>query len=1037
MRFPGVVKGVLISAVLSVAAPATAQTTASGSIAGSVVDSSGSALPGVTVEAASPALIEKVRTVVSDARGEYKIVDLRPGTYTVTFALAGFSTFKREGIELTTGFTATANAELRVGALEETITVSGANPMVDVQNVRTQAVFSRQLLDALPTGKTQQAFTALTLGAKVALGAGTIQDVGGNQGEQGATIVVHGSPESDGRMMHDGMYAYGGLDTNGSSLSKKLMVNQVAVQEVTVQLGNAPADTETGGMVVNIVPRDGSSTLKGHLLGSGSSPSLQADNLSPELQARGLTSAGNQIKQMYDFGIGLGGPVRKDHVWFFYASRWWGIQQYLPGAFYNATQHSTVYTPDPSRPAFQAVPNKNPFNLRVTWQVTPKQKVALSEQYQSNCNCNRGISATVAPEAGFSIFYRPLHLAQATWSYTATNRLLFEAGVSLSIDHYATSAPENLPSAVTATDVPMFEQSRGLAYNAKLNRPDGSGGEWNAASGGNSTDNGSGRLAASYVTGSHAFKAGFMQFRGVRNTNMDLTPGGGVRYNLRNGLPVSIDERLLPIGNRERMNSLGFYGQDQWTVRKLTLNLGLRFDYLNESVPAFSIPAGPLVPARSYPAVNDVARWKDINPRLGAAYDLFGDGRTAIKASLGRYVISETTSAAERNNPSMQTVFAATRTWGDANGNFVPDCTLSNPLQNGECGQVNNLAFGSPVANTIDDPSLLSGWGVRSSIWESSASIQHEVRRGLVLNAAYFHTAYVNINGAPEGAGGNTGGVTPFVAVNQAVSPTDFTPYCVTQPADGRLPGGGGKQICGLFDVSAAKFGRVSTLNVPAANVGKAQRSYNGADISVSTRFGEGGSFGGGVGFGQTVTDQCYVNDSPQITVPTINAQSFNPNVPRTNSYCRIVPPWSAGTQIKLNGIYPLPWKLQLSGVFQSLPGIPIAADNVYTNAQIAPSLGRNLAACGSATLATCTATVTIPSLAPQTAFEDRLVQLDLRLTKMVKMRRARLQANVELYNLFNKSTILGEVTTYGPTWLRPTSVLGPRTLKLGAQLEF
>src|SRR5712691_7621587 len=174
---------IVLVAGLFVPGVAWAQNAASGTIAGTVKDASGGVMPGVTVEAASPALIEKVRSVVSDDKGEYKIVDLRPGTYTVTFTLPGFNTFKREGIELTTGFTAAVNADMRVGALEETITVSGASPVVDPQNVRTQNVLSRQVLDALPTNRGVPALAALTVGMVTTgiSGLTSSQDVGGNK----------------------------------------------------------------------------------------------------------------------------------------------------------------------------------------------------------------------------------------------------------------------------------------------------------------------------------------------------------------------------------------------------------------------------------------------------------------------------------------------------------------------------------------------------------------------------------------------------------------------------------------------------------------------------------------------------------------------------------------------------------------------------------------------------------------------------------------------------------------------------------------
>ena len=177
-------------------APALAQATSG--IAGVVRDPSGAVLPGVTVEAASPALIEKVRTAVSDGQGQYKIVDLVPGQYTVTFTLTGFSPLKREGIELSAAFTATVNVELRVGALEETVTVSGQSPMIDTQNIIQQKVITRQLLDAVPSSRSN--FAALTPGASKST------DVGGSNGtDSGSTFTIHGSRSGDVRRLIDGM----------------------------------------------------------------------------------------------------------------------------------------------------------------------------------------------------------------------------------------------------------------------------------------------------------------------------------------------------------------------------------------------------------------------------------------------------------------------------------------------------------------------------------------------------------------------------------------------------------------------------------------------------------------------------------------------------------------------------------------------------------------------------------------------------------------------------------------------------------------
>jgi Carboxypeptidase regulatory-like domain len=235
-------------------APPAARAQGSG-IAGLVRDATGGVIPGVTVEAASPSLIEKVRTTVTDEVGRYNIVDLRPGTYTVTFMLPGFATLRREDVELTSGFTATVNAEMTVGAVGETVTVTGATPVVDTQSVRTQQVMKTEVLESLPSGmRDPAAFASLTLGATAST-AGR-NDVGGNQGENNTGLGMHGSRGDDGRLSYDGMNAnnfYGG----GGGQQRSWRFNMVAVQEVVVDTGGNSAEIETSGANMNLIPREG------------------------------------------------------------------------------------------------------------------------------------------------------------------------------------------------------------------------------------------------------------------------------------------------------------------------------------------------------------------------------------------------------------------------------------------------------------------------------------------------------------------------------------------------------------------------------------------------------------------------------------------------------------------------------------------------------------------------------------------------------------------------------------------------------------
>jgi hypothetical protein len=444
--------------------------------------------------------------------------------------------------------------------------------------------------------------------------------------------------------------------------------------------------------------------------------------------------------------------------------------------------------------------------------------------------------------------------------------------------------------------------------------------------------------------------------------------------------------------------NLGLFAQDQWTIDRLALNLGARFDYFNAYVPAQTRPAGRFTPVFEFAGIDNVGNFTDLSPRLGAAYDLFGTGKTAVKFSLGRYVAALGAFFPTLSNPAQAIVQSANRTWNDVNGNAAPDCDLTNRGANGECGPIDNAGFGTVRIATRRAEDVLEGFGNREDTWTASASVQHELLPRVSLNVGYFRTWYGN-----------------FVATdNVLVTPADYDPFCITAPRDPRLPGGGGYQVCGLGDIKPEKFGRVDNVVTQASHFGEQREVYDGVDATISGRFGEQGLFQGGMNVGRTWT-QCVQVDQPI-------------------QFCKNVPPFF-NPEFKFSVSYPLLWDIQASAVFQSVPGSPIGADYVATNDEIAPSLGRNLAACG--TRVPCTATFLVTLMEPNQEFEERSKQLDLRFAKNIRVGPARIRGMFDIYNVFNGSNVAVMFTRYGPAWLRPTEVMGGRLLKFGAQVDF
>ncbi len=998
--------------------PATAWAQAdSGNIAGVVRDTSGAVMPGVTVEAASPALIEKVRSVITDSQGLYRIVDLRPGTYSVTFTLPGFSTVKREGIALTTGFTANVNADLKVGSLEETITVTGEAPVVDTQNVEQQQTLSREILDAIPTSRRPAQFITLIVGADGGANASTLHDVGG-VGSDRAFFGVHG------QRADDMTYNFGGMDSRVFS-GGGFQYNAHTFEEVVVETAAGSAEATTGGVQINIIPKDGGNIFSGTMSAEVTGPKLQSDNINDYLRSHGIASAG-AVRRYYDVGGGFGGPIRQNKLWFFSAARYEDRSLYQAGNYYNKRQGTVFYEPDLSRPAYNHDFSRD-ASVRLTWQATSKQKLVGSFTEHPACQCTfqllEQISPIFAPEAVAEHHYVPQYLATAHYTNPLTGRLLIEADYSKSrYNREQRRIPGVGFDAISVTDTGLNLRygSRSTLYQ-RLN-----------------DEREHERVSLSYITGTHNFKAGvdLNQFsQGEKSYNDLFLVNHAISYTFRNQLPVSVSIYTGPYGPYQEGIENNLYAQDQWTIKRLTLNLGVRYSLYDMTIPAMHLGPGVYVPARDFPEVKHSPRWASLSPRVGSAYDLFGDGKTAIKWALGRYPQRNTGVAV--NLPVSNQPTSTTIAWNDQffgagdprSGNFLPDCDLRNPLANGECGAWGDRSFGQVVGgNTRFAADALSGFNNENYNWQANVSWQQQLRPNVGLTVAYFRTWY----GAMQALD------------NQLVTPADFDPFCFTAPVDPRLGSASGKQFCGNYDVKPAKFGQIDYLRTQASHYGDMTEVFDGIDVTTNARFGKA-QFQGGMSTGRTVTDNCNLKiDSPATATagsPAGAALNLSP-VDLRPGFCNVSRPWGSSTQVKFNVVYALPWDFQASSIYQNIPGVPIRASYVVPDADIFPSLGRHLASCPSQTAATCNQTYTVDLIPPFSLYGDRIQQVDLRLTRNFALSRSRkLQGNFDIYNILNASTAQNEQATYRPgpanQWRNPIQIMGGRLIKFSAQLTF
>ncbi len=1006
--------------ICMLAIPSTGRAQQSASINGIVTDATGGVLPGVTVEATSPVLIEKVRTTITEGNGRYQFVDLQPGTYVVTFALQGFSTSRREGITLTAGFAASVNVELKPGAISETITVSGSSPTVDVRNVAQTQVLTRDVLDNTPTARVIGSLMTLVPGVSITTAGGPNVDAGGTAGYTYAAAQIHGSSQYDQTIGTYGIPMVL-IDNIGKS---RINLPDGTVQEYDMRYSSLPAELAYGGFTVNAIPKVGGNLFSGSVFLTGTGSALHGSSLDDDLRSQGLTAEA-KVKKMVDFNPVIGGPIVKDKIWFFGGLRYQYTDSYIGGMWYDKNPSDWIFEPDLSRPA-NADQLSYDYNVNTTWQASPKDRINVLAMRNVTHWYHSSVTGTVAPEAGQQ-WYAPGHVELVKWSSTRSNRLLLDVTASRYFHDFVRDPTD------TSTRSQVVDQSSGITF------------------GGLATSSYTGQLiyttraSVTYTNGQHILKAGwdwaaqikpgdYMTF-GLPGTREQCGVSGGSRANCRsedasyrtlNGVPNQVTFYTTPWPDPQTMNPAGLYVQDQMSLNKWTINAGLRFDYLHSSYPAFDVAPRRYVPVAQHFEGADVLSWRDLSPRIAISYDPFGTGKTALKVAASRYVMQERlTQSTALVVPTRASVSQISRTWTDRNFDYVVDGDPLNPAANGELGPSPNANFGKQVTNFRLDPSWANGFGTRPYNWEFMGALQTELAANISLQAGYYRRIFGNF----------------IVTDNLLTSPADYDPFCITVPTDARLPGGGGNSLCGLYDLNPSKVGLVDTIQTSSSNYGKQMEHYNGADVTLSGRTPTGGTIQGGFSMGRTMTDTCDVIgklDNPSLMSQPTNAAG-GPAPLILDPECHKQGDWLP--QVKLIGSHPLPMGFRISGTYQTQVLDPISngtsnlgfvANYVASSAVVAPSLGRPLSAGA--------ANVTLNLLGAGQQYDKRTHQLDLRFTRTFQIGRSHLQANIDLYNVFNANFVAtrnGNYGTNGATWLRPGAILPARLLKFGGQFNF
>jgi hypothetical protein len=767
-----------------------------GSIGGTVTDATGAILPGVKVTTSSPALIGGARTVVSDSNGNYKFLELPPGTYEVRFEKQGFQSLVQQNIVINTGVEITANGKLALGDVTQTVMVEAQAATIDIEHVTASVVASQAVMEDIPNGRSPWA-----IANSVAATAPSTFDVGGSSGMQQASLIAHGSTTADQKFMIDGISVNWPGGAGGSTL---MYYDMGMFQEVNYLIGAVPADVSQGGVYMNMITKDGGNRFHGRVFANGASEGMQSKNINSTLANELLNNLsattkslinvstvipGTPITETYDYNGQFGGPIIKDKLWFFTSWRIWATNNIVSGAFNaNGTQalNPNQIADEMGKFSYQATP-KNRFSLM----YFRNQKNRYDRRNQGNFGDN--VTTVLQNQPGYE--------ADLKWIYVPTPRLVIDAGFALTAGktpyRYQPDAPVGAISVYDSLTTQVYNIAQYYYINPVYR--------------------GALDASASYFAswaGSHNIKFGVQAYRD--GFSQRYTANGDLQGVLNNGIPAQATLYNTPIDiQKNNVETLGLYAEDTWKIKRLTVNYGLRWERWDGTIPAQSSPAGTFVGARSYAFIQG-PDWKNFTPRFGFAYDLTGKGKTVLKGSVSKYMQGEGAgNVLTAINPLALSTETVTWTCPPAAGNAA--CIANGPT-------MSQLNLSTANGFTGGLTTKLGPGLQRPRSWEYNLGIQQELPLGVIFSVMGWYRKTTDQIGTE----------------NTAVPSSAYTPYILNNPLTG------GKFT--FYDENAAYKGLQSSLlvNSPVGDI-----YYRGIDFTFSRRMTRRWMMVGGLTYGR------------------------------------------------------------------------------------------------------------------------------------------------------------------------------------------
>jgi hypothetical protein len=839
------VVAVAVWAALLLAVDARAQQT--GTLSGVVRDAQGGVLPGVTVSASSPSLIGGARSAITGEAGSYTF-QLPPGTYEVNYELAGFGTLKREGILVQVARTARVDVELGVGTLQETVTVSGASPVVDVSSTVTQTNITKDLFEAIPTGRNPWVMAGLVPGVVT----GRL-DVGGTEGMQQYNIEAYGSADSQKSFSIDGLKTNWAGGNGGATM---MYYGFEMYEEYNMQTASGTAESDVAGVFMNMVTKSGGNRFASDHNIYFMNDALQGTNITDSLRSRlglqpGQTSgaAGNPIEISYDWSSTLGGPIKRDKVWFFGASRWWRLDQAQIGAL----------NPDGS----QAIDDNRIRNIvgKVTWQTA--QSIRTSVVFNRNLKDRfhrRDAPYLFVPDKATTLQDQPAQNYAFNYNQVLGRRFVVDARFG----RMWGTTPSRYQPEVQPTDISIRDISRFTIENAAIQQTL------------NPNERYQGNITGSYFLdagkgGSHDIKGGFQFSR--EGMELESKRNGDYYLEFNNGVALQAVFGNTPITSDHRLSTYGVFVQDRWTLGRATFNLGLRVDGVSAYLPAQTSPAGSFVGERSFPR-NDVFDFgPNIQPRIGVTYDVFGNGKTAVKAYYGRFYNQFGSEIAQTANPNALANQAVS--WTDSNGNRA--------LDPGELGAFTGFPRGL-------FPSVDSG-ATRPYSEEINAGIEQQLANNFAVGVSYHRRQH------RDGLG----------VLDRARTPATYDPITrtYTDPVSGQA------QNITIFNLNPAF---ITARDRYISNVDDLQSNYDGVTMEVQKRMSNRWQMLAGL------TLQKHIGFEHGGTFTNLDFSNPNVSINRAGSRIFTDLPWI----FNLSGSYQLPYGLMASGKYTARAGDPL-----------------------------------------------------------------------------------------------------------------